>query len=175
MFNGLIKVILSITSMAPVLLTYSLVLFLEEKSVRLIIYLIILIFLLIAACYTILYIAGKNLEKIRFQVQTLKTADSNTISFIIAYLFPFVSLNSNIIDGKVLIFVSLLIILTIFRTHGYHVNPLLTFIGYHFYEVTSNEGITYFLLSKNSLRKVSDVKNVKEISEYMLLDVTDRG
>lgn len=172
MFNQLIKVLLSITALAPILLTYSFVLYLEKNSNKLIFILVIITIILILLCYSLLYFAKRKLEKIRFQPKTIKSADSNIISFIIAYLIPFISLNSSVIDLKVLTFVTFIILITIFRTHGYHINPLLSVVNYHFYEVTTNNGITYILISKKTLRNVSSVKLVTEISEYTLLDIT---
>src|SRR5690625_7829371 len=113
MFKGLIKAILSITSMAPILLTYSFVLYLEGKSFKLIFSLIFIVILLMVAFYIILFVASNSLEKVIFQVQTIKTTDSNTISFIIDYLILFDSLNSNVFDIKVFIFFSLIMIIII--------------------------------------------------------------
>ena len=51
-------------------------------------------------------------------------------------------------------------------------SPILSVMGYHFYQVNAANGISgYVLISKRKIRNAKDVKAVKRIFEFLLLDV----
>ena len=59
----------------------------------------------------------------------------------------------------------------IMTSNAYHTNPLLGFLGYHFYEVTiANVG--YVLISKKNLHNIQGIRQVAQITNYMLLETT---
>lgn len=54
-------------------------------------------------------------------------------------------------------------------------NPILFFRGYHFYQVSSEHGISGgVLISKRKLRKAKDVKTVNRIFDFLFLDTERR-
>jgi hypothetical protein len=72
----------------------------------------------------------------------------------------------------VIVFVAVIFPVVIWGTHPYHFKSILGIIGFHFYEVTSSENVTYVLITQGDLRNTKNVNQVVQISEYMLLDVT---
>ena len=59
-------------------------------------------------------------------------------------------------------------------THSYHTNPILTFFGYHFYEVTTPQNVSFLLITKRDLRNTKNISTVVQITDYMILD-TEKG
>ena len=75
--------------------------------------------------------------------------------------------------GVLLVFVLIIWVFTSLTT-TYYFNPLLLLMGYKFYNVTSNNGIELFILSRRIIRK--NEKNIifpklKKLTETVYLDI----
>jgi hypothetical protein len=57
---------------------------------------------------------------------------------------------------------------------GYYFNPLLGLLQWHFYRVTSTDGVTYVLITRKHIRSVVEELKVGQLTEYMLLDLGAR-
>lgn len=102
---------------------------------------------------------------------TVEAADRENIAFMLLYLSPlftsqFGSINFNLVIPTIIIFG-----LMTATGYSYHFNPLLGLLGWHFYKVSSKEGVTYVLLTKKQLRKAGKVKRVGQLTEYILIDL----
>lgn len=124
-------------------------------------------------CVGVLKAAGTMLERLSFQPSEVKTADTEIVGFVLTYLLPLVNANTDHVEWRILGFVLLLLFLVVWSTNSYHFNPLLAFLGYHFYEVTDSSRVSYVLVTRRSLKDTSAVQRVVQLSEYMLLDVED--
>ncbi|WP_274363752.1 hypothetical protein [Paenibacillus thermotolerans] len=173
--NYLAKAALVCTSFSPVLLTYAFVLWLRKAPTARIAALILIVAALIALCLLIMRTAKQRLETIAFPIQTVKTADGEVLAFLLAYLFPFTSLSTDVINETMLLFALVIILLVIWGTQSFHVNPILTLLGYHFYEVSTEGGITYLLISKRTLRNVKSINTIVHLTDYMVLDAEEEG
>lgn len=49
-------------------------------------------------------------------------------------------------------------------------NPVLGLLGFHFYEVETQEGVTYLMLTKRTINNVSSIKSVVQLTEYGILE-----
>ncbi|MFZ7103265.1 MAG: hypothetical protein ACOWWO_11515 [Peptococcaceae bacterium] len=175
MLSKLAKACLVSTSFAPVLVTYAFVLWIGNKPIREIVYILFTAILLMLLCLYVLSIAKKKIQIVDFTISSIKTADSEVLGFLVAYLIPFATLASDQINGAVLIFIFGLFLLVIWSTNSYHINPLLTLFGYHFYEVTTRNNITFLLITKRDLRNTTSVKKVIQLTEYMVFDVKEES
>lgn len=171
--NKLAKACLVTTSFAPVLVTYAFVLWLDKKPWQTIFIIIVIAILLMLLCINVLSIAKKKIQIVDFPINSIKTADGEVLGFLVAYLIPFITLTSEQVNGTVLLFIFALFILVIWSTNSYHINPLLTLFGYHFYEVTTSNNITFLLITKRDLRNSSSIKKVIQLTEYMVFDVKE--
>lgn len=106
------------------------------------------------------------MEKIPIQISSLATADKEVLAFIFAYLLPLID-----ISHKMLAFLLVLFTFVAFTTHIYHFNPIFGLFGYHFFEVTTTNGISYVLMSKRQIRNLNQVTEVILVSDYILIDV----
>ena len=55
--------------------------------------------------------------------------------------------------------------------YGYHFNPPLGLLRWHFYKVTSGKGVTYVLITRKTLTAASSKLRVGLLTEYVLLDL----
>ena len=119
--------------------------------------------------------ANTHIPPTGITVTNLSPYDSWIVVYIITYVSPFVSLvlkDYNLIMAIILS--SILIVILPFINSSIP-NPLLFLEGYHFYKIESNNGVSeYVLISKRKLRKTADLRYVKRLSEFLLLDEEER-
>lgn len=98
-------------------------------------------------------------------IREISNADNESIIFIFTYLIPLLD-----IDSYMVIFLLGLFFLVIFTTNLYHFNPFLGLLGYHQYEIKLEDGPTYILISKKTLINSKQIKNVVQLTNYILLE-----
>lgn len=130
---------------------------------------------ILSLCLIIVKMAENRMEKISFEITSIKTADGEVIGFLVAYLLPLVNLGEVRINMPVMIFVMLIFIVVIWSTNSYHINPLLAIAGYHFYEVTNTQNITFLLVTRKDLRNTRSVKKVVQLTDYMIMDFREEN
>lgn len=170
MLSKVAKLMLTSTAIAPVLLTYAWVAFQSGDSCVAIV--------LSAACVTLIFVcwlllryAKNNLERMSFKPVSIEAADRENMGFLLLYLLPlftaqFDALNWNVWIPAILIFAAV-----VATGYSYHFNPLLGLMGWHFYKVGTAEGVTYVLITKKQLRNATDMVEIGQLTEYIVLDL----
>jgi hypothetical protein len=72
-------------------------------------------------------------------------------------------------------FVLGLLLFLVYVSNAYQFNPLLILFGYHFYEVTDKGGIGYILITRRNIHHVSTIREVVEITDYVIMEHKDAG
>ena len=182
MINRSTKILLVLTSLAPILVTYWFVSQVNSYNAGLSlwqnckqnwtneIFLLLTTVFLTCLCAFLIYRARKDLESIPINIAEIKTADNESLAFILVYLLPLASQVTDKLNIPVLIFIGVLFFFTVSTTNAYHFNPLLSFLGYHFYEVKLDSGVTYILISKNNITNCKKIKAVGQITAYMIIE-----
>ncbi len=166
MLSKFLKIIMVITSVSPVFFTLWFNDFSNQWKIKYGLIWLVISFALIIIAYLILQLSLKKLERIPIQISSIATADKEVIAFIFAYLLPLLDINH-----KMLAFVLVLFTFVAFTTHIYHFNPIFGLFGYHFFEVTTTNGVSYVLMSKRQIRNLNQVTEVILVSDYILIDV----
>ena len=169
--NRFYKLRFAVTSMAPITGAYALNRFIEGQIVLGIGFIVVAL-LLMLLCWALLTFAAKNQQTEPFHVKEVELADKEILAFLIAYLLPIISRESFDILANPLsgIFVLFILLLCIYNSNAFHFNPLLAMVGYHFYEVKTESGIPYMLITRNTIRNKNYSTLVKELSTYVYLD-----
>jgi hypothetical protein len=47
-------------------------------------------------------------------------------------------------------------------------------LGWHFYKVTTSDGVTYVLITRKQLRRAAELMQVGQLTEYILIDLGDK-
>jgi len=170
MFSVFAKLLLVLTAIAPVAFVYSWVMVTEEK------YweasgLAVVAMVLVAICIDLLKKAATHLERMEFRPTTVEAADRENIAFLLLYVSPlfaapFGTINLSVIVPTIIVFG----ILTA-TGYSYHFNPLLGIMGWHFYKVTSEHGVTFVLITKKHLRRAGEATSVGQLTDYILIDL----
>lgn len=171
MLNRFARTLLACTATAPILLTYSFMIWLKKKSVLEIVSPLVVAILLVTICICILKFASKRLQITHIKIVGLSPADGESLGFIIAYLLPLVTTSLDDINYFVFILFFIFIMAMILITNMCSTNPLLNFAGYHFYQVTTIGQINYLLITKKVLINVNQVTQVVKLTEYIALEV----
>lgn len=171
--NWLGKLLLTSTAIAPVLFTYALSLYLSERWMFALLLTILGITLFIACIFFINY-AKANLERINFSARTVEAADRENMVFLVLYLLPLFTGQFTAPDWPVWIVAVVIFAVVVGTGYNYHFNPMLGIMGWHFYKASTEEGITYVLITKKQLRTSSKRLEVGQLTEYIVLDLGEK-
>lgn len=174
MLGKLAKALLVCTSIAPVLFTLA---FIEYRGgnfwfagARY----VLIASLLALVCWAVLQAADRQLQIIPFKIQSASTADKEVLGFLLTYIIPLLFSNSETsgvsLDFGTTAFLIVLFGFVVWGTHAYDFNPLMGALGFHFYEVTNSQGISYVLISRKHIVNVKDVCEVVQLTEYVVLE-----
>lgn len=173
MLSGFAKLLLTSTAIAPVLLTYAWVAFQDDDSVLAAVLLGGCV-VLILICLGLLRYAKSNLERMKFEAVTVEAADRENTAFLLLYLLPLFTAQFDTLNWQVWLPAILIFGAVVATGYSYHFNPLLGLIGWHFYKVSTKEGVTYVLITKKQLRNATETIEVGQLTEYIVIDLGDR-
>lgn len=170
MLNWIARILLTSTAIAPVLVTYAWVAYQADKCLQAII-ILSACFGLFIICLGMLAYSKKHLERVNFKAVSVEAADRENTAFLLLYLLPlftadFASLNWQLWVPAILIFA-----VVVATGYSYHFNPLLGLMGWHFYKVSTSEGVTYVLITKRHLQNATETLEVGQLTEYIVLDL----
>ena len=170
MLNWLARLLLTSTAIAPVLVTYAWMAYREGECVQAIVLLVICATLALI-CLGMLAYSKKHLERTDFKANSVEAADRENSAFLLLYLLPlftaeFTTLNWQLWAPAILTFG-----IVVATGYSYHFNPLLGLMGWHFYKVGTDEGVTYILITKRHLRKATETIKIGQLTEYIVLDI----
>lgn len=174
MLNTLAKLMLTGTALAPVALVYAWVMYTDGYAITAFV-LVIMAAVLIVLMMQLLKYCRKHLERSKFKVTSIEAADREYITFILLYLSPLFTAEFGDLNWNILIPTLIIFLLVIGTGYGYHFNPLLGLLGWHFYKVSTEEGVSYVLITKKELRSAKQCLIVGQLTEYIVIDLSDNG
>lgn len=172
MFSRLAKTLLITSAVAPIGLVYAWVAFNEGKAYWAVA-LILGCTVLVACCIWVFRSARGLLERFSFKPQSVEPADRENIAFMLLYLSPLFTAQFGQLNLTLLIPTVFIFTLLTATGYNYHFNPLLGLVGWHFYKVTSTEGVVYVLITRKQLRNTNQISQVGQLTEYILIDLGD--
>lgn len=174
MLSTLAKLMLTGTALAPVALVYAWV-FYSDGNWKWALALVVGAIILIGLMVMLLRFCQEKLERSQFKVTSIEAADREHITFILLYLSPLFTSELGDLNWDLLIPTVIVFILVISTGYGYHFNPLLGLLGWHFYKVSTLEGVSYVLITKKELRSAKQCLNVGQLTEYIVIDLPKEG
>lgn len=116
-------------------------------------------------------------DSLRLPVQKVSSANKEYLPVYLSYFFVSLSISGSsqegLAYGVLLVFVLIIWVFTSLTT-TYYFNPLLLLMGYKFYNVTSNNGIELFILSRKIIRKNEmniTFPKLKKLTETVYLEI----
>ena len=165
----LAKFLLAVTAFAPVLLTYAMVSAINCKH-----------------WYAAAFVAGcvlsvppvrdssplcqEPLQSRVYRTATVETSDNEVFGLLLIYLLPLITRDLATYNWLAWILVTLVFCLVVATSYGYHFNPLLVFLDYHFYKVAEADGMPHVLITKRRIYKTGEILHVSRLAEYLLIE-----
>lgn len=116
--------------------------------------------------------AIKSSESIAFSAKKVESNDFMLFAFVISYFIPIINLGVNMgLTQSIL--ATLFFVLLFWYIHNIPAHPILRLLKYRFYKVESSSGMVYTLISKNEIMDPKNIKQVKKISNWMLVEVAN--
>ena len=172
MINRLQNGLWILSSGAPILLGFSITWFINKKTYLPSLILMIIGILLILYAFLIFKVMANKLPYIEITVKKIVQNDKRIIGYSISYLLPFASISLDKYNPLLFFCAILIIYFIIIIANTPTANPLLFFVGYHFYDIEGENGIgNYLLVTKKHIRNKDDIKLVQRVTEYLLLDI----
>ena len=166
------KLLLTGTAIAPVCITYAWVAYSDGNSSVALTLLAICVLLVVIALLLLKYVKT-HVEKVSFTPVSIEAADRENIAFLLLYLLPLFTAQFDSLNWQIWIPTLLVFGVVVGTGYGYHFNPLLGIIGWHFYKVGTEEGVTYVLITRKQLRAAKQQLTVGELTEYIVIDIED--
>lgn len=168
------KLLFVATSLAPVLAAFAVKDLTAGRSMKEVAPWLVVTALLPVICWLLLLFSRKHLEQQELRIVKIKSTDKEVLAYLIAYLLPL--LTKDTVDVwkqfPVAMFVFGMIFLAVYHSNAFHFNPLLGCVGYHFYEVECDDGMTYLFITGNTIKKQDVTSDVVQMADYIFLEVT---
>lgn len=167
--SRLVKYLLAATAFAPVLLTYSAVSLMNGDYCDAAAFLAACLGLVLA-CDGLMRFGTRRLATRSYKTTALETADGEVFSVLLVYLLPLITRDLATYNWAVWMLVTSLFCLVVATSHGFHFNPLLIFLQYHFYKVTEKDGIPHVLITRRRIYKVGETLTVVRLADFLLVE-----
>lgn len=169
--NTVSKIIYNISTVIPLLGTFAIAWYIKKED-----YTIPLatigVGLFMSVLLIIMFSYGKkHLSPTPIRVCDISPNDGWLVGYIISYILPFGNVVFEDFNIVVCVVIAIILLCILPFLNDNPPNPLLFILGYHFYQISAENGISgYLLLSKRKLRRKQDVKVVGRMFEFLLLD-----
>lgn len=164
------RVILALTAVAPVSVSLAYIFATRNHDWLMALLAICLCVALAIISSWIVTSAASKFEKLPIAIKKVKSADKEVVGFFIAYALPLIFKGASDQDMGAWLLAGLMLMFVLWTTHALHVNPVLGLIGFHFYEVETQEGVTYLLITKRTINNLKSITSVVQLTEYGILD-----
>ena len=167
MFNFITIIILTGTSVAPVIFVYSIMAWLTDMNVEALT-LAVVGLSLVGAALCLLRRARTSLETFNMSFTTLESADRENMGILVIYLAPLLETSFDMLDWTILVPLGALFLALTFTGNSFQFNPLLNILGWHFYKVGTPEGVAYVLITRRHIPNMRHSFKVSQMTPYTL-------
>lgn len=165
------KLALVLTTIAPIGLTFSFLLFMQDEfSLSAIAFFSSI--LLSAICMKIIELGVKRLNVTTINANNFKPADKEVSGYFVAYMLPIIAGGTSFLNLHTALFFTVIFFIFIWASKSFYSNPILAFFGYRFYEVQASSGACYLLITKNKLNRNSDISKISFLTDYTAIENT---
>ena len=168
--NVLGNLVLTGTSIAPVLFVYAIVAAFEGEYLPSGIIVSVGAFLIALGVVLLVYVKG-HLERLDLSFSTVEVVDRESVGLLVLYLLPLLRTSFSDLDFLVLIPAVAIFLALGLTGYSYHFNPVLNLFKWHFYKVGTPEGVTYLLITRKHLRSAIDTIKVGQLTAYTVIDL----
>ena len=167
--SKLAKLLLATTAFAPVFLIYAVVSAADSDYCQTAVFLSAC-GVLVLLCRSLLTWAKNRLQPRSYLTVSVEMADNEVFSLLLVYALPLITRDLSSYNWDSWVLVAFLFCLVVATSYGYHFNPLLVFLGYHFYKVREADGIPHILIAQRRIYRTGEELDVVRLTEYVLVE-----
>ncbi|MDQ3813810.1 MAG: hypothetical protein M3347_07645 [Armatimonadota bacterium] len=117
---------------------------------------------------------AQQIAPMQVTVAQIQRRDGEAMSYLVTYLVPFLAAPFNGLEQGVALFIFFLVLGILYvNSHMMHINPMLNLDGYHVYEITSEHGTIYSLITRRRVRSGEKLSVIK-MGEDILLEKVEK-
>ncbi len=165
--NKFARILLTASSIAPVCVTLMFIGYVKHAHWLIYSSLIVCLFSWFS-CVFFIHFAKKNIIVLNKNIDSISPANKEVTNYFLSYLFPLLGTDAISSDWKYALFFYASLLFYISFSENYSFNPLLSILGFKFYEAEDNTGVGFVLISKEI---IFDVKG-KDFAVIQLTDYT---
>jgi hypothetical protein len=107
----------------------------------------------------------------RLTVVHARPQDGDVLAYIASYLIPFFGLDLSKRDDVVVLCAFLVVLMLVYvNSNMLFVNPVLTLVGYHSFEIEDPDGHTYVLLAQRTDVELGSVLHPAQVTRYLRVE-----
>jgi len=127
--------------------------------------------LLVVICYSLLRYAEQHSQPEKIYIESFEANDRDVLAYLLAYLLPLLSSKTMGFEGEWLTgaYILLIIFLVVSHTGAFHFNPVMTLLGYHFYGVKTESGVSQLLICRGTLSRPKQEVSTVRIAPHIYL------
>lgn len=112
-------------------------------------------FIFVGGCWALLKFVNKKARSELISIQEFERKDQEVLTFLFIYLLPFIRSGCSTFASEPITsgYVLIIIIIALVQARAFHFNPVMRFLGYRFYAVKDQHGVSNLLISKKDLRR----------------------
>lgn len=166
-----VRLALTATSLAPVLGSITVNMFVKTGAWNWLIYGFAAGALLIVLCAGMISRISKTTQHKSVTLLEVHSRDSDVLTFLVAYLLPFATAPGNYSGIQLIgpLYIFAIIFIVVARAEAYYFNPILAIFGYRFYSVRVKGNETALLICRRALKNTEQRITAMTISESTYL------
>ena len=166
--NLLVRIILFLSSYAPLFLIIALRGWHDSRSFA--VALIAVSVVSVIVLFLFLRIV-QRLAPDRMKIDSVDSRDGDSMSYIVTYLLPFLAVKLNDVTDAVSLGIVLFVIAILYvNSNMIYTNPVLNIAGYHIFEIHDADGKTSALISRHAYIRIGADLDVISLGDYVLLE-----
>lgn len=169
MLSVLMKFALVLTTIAPIGLTLTFLLYQSDQKLWSLIALLTSLSLCII-CHQIILASARKLNKTTISAASMKPADKEISGYFVAYMIPVLGVGDYFLKPANFLFFASMFFVFIWVSKSFYANPVLALCGYKFYEIQLTNGANLLLITKRKLSMPSEISKVSYITSHTVLD-----
>ncbi|MCE9886358.1 hypothetical protein [Obesumbacterium proteus] len=169
--NKIARFLLTASSIAPVGITLIFIGIIKNKQWLVWWSLGICVASFVSVVFFLCY-ATKHLTSLYKNVESISPANKEVTNYFLSYLFPLLGTDSIADKWQYAAFFYISLVFYICFSENYNFNPLISLLGYKFYEAEDDTGVGFVLISKEVITNLKDRDfEVIQLTDYTFLHV----
>lgn len=169
--NKLARLMLTASSIAPVGITLFFIGYMKCTPWLMWSSFAIFLVSVVLLCFFLNY-GIKNIPPLHKTINSVSPANKEVTNYFLSYLFPLLGTDSIAEKWQYAVFFYASLIIYVSFSENYNFNPLLSILGYKFYEAEDDTGVGFVLISKKVITDAQGVSlEVIKLTDYTYIHV----